>query len=344
MKSTETAPPPEAAADGAPEIPPAGRVPVVRTAVVFFLIGLTTSRISLVLHEFVGHGATGACFGAGLESWRLYIFGGGWIRWGAPARPWTAFHHTAALLGGIAVELVIGTAALVVALRLRHGSLVRMALAGFSALNILHGLVYLVRGAHYGYGDGVPLHYLLGRGRPFFVTALALLLITAGLFLAWIIARELRCWTGDIGRVRFFGLAAGSVLFALALHGGLAFGEQWLLPDAAYCGVKETESRRLVRRELAQRAREVEATKGAAATDEEIAELRRELEQKHRSFPLDVPLFAGLAVAIVAGGLLAREPSAGTGGLSAPKWRAVARLAAACGLSLLVTLALRRPW
>src|SRR5262245_38731716 len=81
------------------------------------MLELLTSRATLLVHEFVGHGATAILMGGRVVGWHLFLFAGGRVT-----------HRSAHLgmgarlviaLGGVALELVFGALAAVVATRVK---------------------------------------------------------------------------------------------------------------------------------------------------------------------------------------------------------------------------------
>lgn len=68
--------------------------------------GLATSRIGLIVHELIGHGATTVAVGGTVTDVQLFYFSGGWIR----------FRTTGGELVAIAAAIAGGSIALVIAL------------------------------------------------------------------------------------------------------------------------------------------------------------------------------------------------------------------------------------
>lgn len=146
---------------------------VLRLSALLFLLGLTVSRIGLLLHELAGHGGVAALFGCRLTGLRLFLFGGGYVEYDCP--PLDLGAGLAIDLGGIALELGLGTVPVLLA-RGRPGLLPLLAaLAG--GLFVLHGLFYLVTGVYDGAGDGRQLHQRLGAARPAFVALAGMALV-----------------------------------------------------------------------------------------------------------------------------------------------------------------------
>ena len=112
----------------------------VRLAVLLACVALATSRLGLLAHELVGHGGTALAVGAHVVQVRLFWFAGGWIRYVGVPSPAAAL---AIAMGGIAVELALGTA---LVLAVRGESLGRRILRGVGAALILHATWYLATG------------------------------------------------------------------------------------------------------------------------------------------------------------------------------------------------------
>src|SRR5689334_11036212 len=80
-----------------------------RLACVLAGVGLVTTRLGLIAHELVGHGAAALAVGGTVEKVRLFWFAGGWIDYDLP-RPAPLASRVFVSLGGIALELVVGLA------------------------------------------------------------------------------------------------------------------------------------------------------------------------------------------------------------------------------------------
>jgi len=125
------------------------------------LLGLAilASRLALVLHEGVGHGLTAIVLGAQRVSLRLSLFGGGYL---TPSGLKTGDGGYALFsLGGIAVNLLTGVAAWIVARRLKRRGLPYAFLLMFGAGSVGQALFYLANGFFFGEGD--PQGFV-GRG------------------------------------------------------------------------------------------------------------------------------------------------------------------------------------
>jgi hypothetical protein len=117
------------------------------------LLGLAilASRAALLLHEGVGHGLTAMALGAKRVTFKLSLFGGGYVE--APGLATTAAGHSFQMLGGIAVNLLTGAAAWIIARRLKRRGLLYAFLLMFGAGSIGQALFYLANGFFYDQGD-----------------------------------------------------------------------------------------------------------------------------------------------------------------------------------------------
>ena len=284
---------------------------------------LAASRLGLLVHELVGHGATALAVGGRITGVHLFWFAGGWIRYHVPDV--TVAEDLAVALGGIALEAVVGTG-LWLGLRAAAGLGARL-LRALGATLVVHAMCYLAAGAWHGYGDGRLVHELAGD-------ATAPLAITAGL---------VACGAGWLGARQLFGALVGCVpaprhagaLLAIAVAGGLnaglAVGELALRRDATYAITMQPERERTVARELAawQRARV------APVSDAERAARELELAGQHRDLPFGWLLGGAVAVAVIAGAARSRQTT--EAGIT-PRLRAIAVAVAVISTAAVIAL------
>lgn len=314
-----------------------------RLGILLLLIALFCSRITLVLHELVGHGLTAIAVGAGVKGYHLFYFAGGYIQFEG------AFTTTSALmvsLGGIALELLLGVAALACARWWRpaesSGAGRRIAHAGalgIAAIEIVHALYYLGAGTFHGYGDGAELHRMLGASRLWLVAPVALLAIAAAYVLARVFGSTLREWLSDLAPRRQVGVIAGAVAIAAAGHAALTFGELALTPSRSYAQVMKHQSVREAEVELAHYYR-AQIERGTRVSKAQLEAKRTELIAQRRPFPLHVTLAALLMIALALGVARARARP-GRGPAEVPSWAALRWPAAAVLGSLVLIAALR---
>ncbi|MCA9522694.1 MAG: hypothetical protein KC609_17075, partial [Myxococcales bacterium] len=163
-----------------------------RMLAIFSLSGLLISRVALILHEFVGHGALALAFGGEITDYHLFLFGGGWIDFRNPG--FALWQRLSIALGGIALQLLLAGLTLLIARRRAEGSLSRFFWLGCTAALAVQALSYLADGTNYGYGDGRLLFRLLGRDRVWVVAPSSLLLVGLLLPLARAISRTAAGW------------------------------------------------------------------------------------------------------------------------------------------------------
>jgi hypothetical protein len=117
------------------------------------LLGLAilASRAALLLHEVVGHGLTALALGANGFTLKLSLFGGGFV---TPSGLRTGDAGYAFFsLGGIAVNLLTGVGAWLVARTLKRRGLLYAFLLMFGAGSVGQAIFYLGNGFFYGEGD-----------------------------------------------------------------------------------------------------------------------------------------------------------------------------------------------
>lgn len=272
----------------APAIAAAGRLCALAIA-----LALGTSRLTLLFHEFLGHGGVAIASGGRVTEWHLFLFAGGRIEFELPdGLSW--WWELAIQLGGCGLEGIVAPVALLAARRCR-GALA-MGLHALGAIDAVHALVYVGRGTHYGYGDGIMLHEALGAAARWALVGAA----TGGaVAIAYAGARAFSRRAGEAIPSASFRLRLAALVAAVVVSGGvhatLAFGELALVPDPAYARLMED-------RALAEARRTLEAERRPApVSPEELERLARLRAAAKAPFPLDPVLFGGLAVALTAG-------------------------------------------
>jgi len=311
---------------------PRGAAGFLRLCALLFLLGLTASRVGVVLHELAGHYGVAHAFGCSLTELRLFLFGGGFVDYACP--PLAPAAQLATELGGIGVQAGIGAALVLLARRLVRGTWPRLVVASIGALFVLHGLFYLVTGVHYGVGDGRSLHILLGAARGAPVAAGSGLLVLGCFVAARGLAGLLAPWLPRAGAAARAAFALAAIAVAAALHGAAFLAEQRVLADATYAESFRPQAAVEVERELRRFERE------QPRPPEAIAARRRVLEAQHAPFPLRPVLGAAMGAAALAGlwlGLRNAPPGAG----EAPR-RALVPVAALCAGAEAVVVALDR--
>ncbi len=315
-----------------------------RLCAVFFLVGLTASRVTLVLHELAGHGGVAALVGSRVIAYHLFLFGGGWVRYRSGPDHGLA-ESLAVSLGGVALEVLAASIALVVAAviaRRGRAPLARVALVGFAAADLVHAGFYLAAGTHHGFGDGHVLHAELGDARAAVVWPVAAAVVVAGFFLARHLAALAGDWTGARSRPGRAAALVAAAVMAGAGHGALTWSERALTRDDTYSRIMQSESDRRVEDDLARLEAQARG-RGARLDERALARMREELARRHRVFPL-VPVLAVALVLACGVGVwlgLARPGRGDVADRAPPGGRGLAILAAVTAASLALVAVLR---
>lgn len=308
-----------------------------RLAVALTLCGLAITRISLVIHEFVGHGGLVVALGSDLDDWRLFLFGGGWVSF-SRAQSYSLVESHFIAVGGVLLELGVGALALWCVRWLRLASPLRIAVVALAAADIMHAFFYAVVGTHYGFGDGRLLHHALGDARPWLVGVGAIALGGLGYAFARRLLRELHPWLAGISVARAMARIAIAAAIAGGVHAGLMFGERAITDDPTYAEIMKQQSQRDVDREMRQQIRT------RKLTDAELRALRARLEREHRPFPLRPFAYVLIGLGVIGGAYSSLRDRKLVLRADAPSWLGLSPLALACGLSLVLVLLLRSPW
>jgi hypothetical protein len=293
--------------------------------------------VSLIAHELVGHAAVAAAFGGDLQDWHLFLFAGGYVDVDRD-QPWTTAESLAISLGGIVLQIVAGTALVLLARRARPGSLRRFTLLAFGVIDLLHGGYYLTAGTFHGYGDGITLHRTLGEHRPWLLVPGTALLL-GGAFLGGRAALgTLRDWLAPLRPRAQAAVIAAGLVFACAGHAALTWTELRLARREVYASTMRHESDRRADQEVAIFVLR-EQKRGAPPPPAVVEQLRSDLRDQHRRFPFAQTLAGALVLAFALGGALRRNGSPAA--TPAPGWKQVGVLAAVTTGSVLLVAVLR---
>ncbi len=298
---------------------------VLRLIALLVCAGLATSRIGLVVHELVGHGAATIAVGGTVTDVQLFYLAGGWIRFRATGG------ELVIAMGGIVVEVVIG-AALVLVFARREQLAGRIARAIGCAL-IIHASWYLATGTWHGYGDGVQLHRILGDAKWVVAVPAALVTCIAGYAGARIVLGALASTLPGSRRAQLAGLVV-AVIVAGGIQLGAAVGEVALRRDTMYTKAMRPERDRVISKELAVWA-EAQRQQGATPSEAERRRIEAEVARRHQTFPFAYVLAALLLVSIGAGAVRSRATPA-----AAMTGRLIAITAAIAGGSIALVIAL----
>jgi hypothetical protein len=303
-----------------------------RLVTLLFLVGLTASRVGVVVHELGGHWGVARAFGCSLTGLRLYLFGGGLVDYACG--PLSPAQHLAIDLGGIAVQALAGAGLALVVRRVRD-PFARLLVASLAALFVLHALYYLVTGVHYGVGDGRALHVLAADGRGAWVAAGSAALVGLCFALTRRLAATIAPWIPGEGAVGRAAVAAAAMVLAGALHGAGFAIEQHVLAEREYAAAFVPQPQIAAEREL----RRFEAERPRSA--DEVRTERRAIEREHALFPLRPALAIALPLAAFAGLLAALRGEAPSPARGAPPG-ALAHAAIVCAVAQAIVVTLDR--
>jgi hypothetical protein len=115
---------------------------------------IVSTRLGAFLHEFVGHGLAALLFGGRFEAFSLTLFAGGEARFSGD---FSEIGRLLVYLGGMAVNLVTGLAALWLIGKYRSSFSFTLFGLVFAGASVLSQLQYLILGSYYRHGDPVCL-------------------------------------------------------------------------------------------------------------------------------------------------------------------------------------------
>jgi hypothetical protein len=276
-------------------------IAVARLTALLVCIGLATTRLGLLAHELVGHGGATLAVGGTVREVHLFYFAGGWIRFSATDG------QLVIALGGICVETAVG-----IGLWLgfaRRSSLGARITTAIGAALVLHASWYLATGTWHGYGDGVDLHRDLGDAKWMVAIPAAAVTLAAGYLGARTVLGALAATLPGGARARVVGTVV-ALIVAGGVQAAAAVGEVVIRRDAAYGSVMKPERERQIAGELARWEAE-QAQRGAEPTEQQRAQLQKDLAARHRTFPFAIVLAILTALAVVTGWVRARRADDG---------------------------------
>lgn len=310
------------------------RTRVLVLAGVLFFAALITSRAVLLIHEFAGHAGAALLVGADVTDHRLFLFGGGWVRY-AVAGSFSTGEEVFVSLAGVGLELVVGVIALAWSRCRAPGSASRIAGIAVAGIVLVHVGFYLATGTHHGFGDGRVLHRILGPARAPAIALFGSFAVGAGLWLGVALGRNAGESLGTRTRLGRVAAISAAALLATAAHAGLTLGERAVVADSTYAEIMRSESHRSARADVSFEAARRRA-EGRPMSEDEAIRRMRDLESERRRFPLRPPLALLIAAAILVGLFrcgdcgIGREPTHmslfGLGGAAAIAVGAVAML------------------
>ena len=305
---------------------------VLRLAALLFLVGLTTSRLALVVHELGGHAAPVLALGGHVTSVHFFLFAGGYVTYDR-VQPLALDERLLVSLGGIALELMAGAALLAIT-RMRavkRRPIARVATLGAGTVLLLHALFYLSSSAYHGYGDGYTLRHWLGDRRLWLVVPVAVVAVVAGFACARTLVGELSAWMTGSGRAARVGWILLAVGLAGGAHAALTFGELGLRANRTYAGVMKREDTRIADRAL-ERYLAMQRARGAAPDAATVRARQRVLRAEYREPPVGLLIAIAIGLACLLGAAVAR-PRDGAAD-EVPRWRRLLRPAVVAALAV----------
>jgi len=275
-----------------------------KTAVFLFLLLFVSSRIGLFLHEFVGHALCWTLLGGEIAGFKLFMFGGGWVRY-VPGIGSGGLSEASVLLtdlAGLGIELLTGIGLYLVARYHRSGKVVRGLILSASTVLVVHSLWHLVIHTYYGSGDGrVLFHVLTGAMRDIFLWSVSGAAVIGAFFLSYTFSPEIRSWSIAVSGKRTAAVVLSGAIAAALAYGLLYLGEQALATDAFYAETNIPENIRLKEKERQFTYDAYQDRHGRAPDTEAREAIGRDLNRKYDHVPIGFPFGAMIAAALAAG-------------------------------------------
>jgi hypothetical protein len=282
----------------------------VRLSIFFFLLLFLSGRIGLLLHEFAGHALSWRILGGNLSEFRLFLFGGGWVRyeWPLYAEALPVASMLFIQLTGIGVELVVGGLFALLALFIRTNCALNALLIATASVLVVHSFFYLFVCTYYGSGDGSLLYKgIQGTMRTGFLILTFGLTVGGAFLVSYGFSPVVRNWVVERSHKKKIVVIVLSGLFAVLLHAVLTLGEKKLIQDEVYAGIKTPENVRLKKEELSQFITTYMQEQGRVPDPEEMAIAARALEEKYGQFPIEISLGIAAFSALITGFILSQN-------------------------------------
>ncbi len=269
-----------------------------RCTLVLFLLILLCGRFGLILHEYFGHGLAAILLGGGIESCRLFYFGGGWVDY--VLRSNSFFPNLIVSLAGILIELFTGILLLILRKKISH-PLCQTIVTSLAVILIVHGFFYLATGIYYGSGDGAMLY---SNSVPIRLTGTAIF-FTAACVSAFILSREfsdsLESWLGIKCACSPFLTFAGAAVLASMLHLGISVIEIKTVPNVRFYQVMRPVYQERIMQELQMEMKKIAEKTPAQSKNQIRSDILKKLRNKHTPFPIEIPLVLMIVLSLGAG-------------------------------------------
>ncbi len=263
-------------------------VSFVKDVLLLTLVGLGVTRLSLLLHEFVGHGGVALACGGTIDNYHLFWFGGGWIDVSNEGETGLVSHLI--LLGGIISQLLLALALHVAG---KQGKRVPLISSALIALNVVHGLFYLANGTFYGYGDGRLLFRALGDVAHYFSYAVGMVAVAC----SWLAGKAIK---RDFAR-KNLPFAVLAMVVAGLCHGALMVGEQQLFQETTYETIKYSDVELNIERMAKTFEVEYREAHGSKPSKQVLDQVKTSEWDKQVPIPFDNILLGGIVLFFVLG-------------------------------------------
>ena len=134
---------------------------VIKVSFFLFLLLFCSGRLTLIIHEFLGHALPVAFLGHEIHHITFQFFGDAWINYHYKG-PFIKGHETSILSGGIISEMVIACLLLIICRFIKH-HFIKFSFTFLSAILIIHALHYSILALYFQYGDGRYFNFLWGE-------------------------------------------------------------------------------------------------------------------------------------------------------------------------------------
>lgn len=268
------------------------RLKVIKVSFLLFLLLFICGRVTLLIHEFLGHALVVTILGHRVHQVTFQYFGDAWINYHYVGK-FVESHETKILAAGVLSEILISLGLLVTSRKI-NSVFTRFLCTFLAAILIVHALHYSIMGLYFQYGDGRYFNHLLGE--PFSKRLACFLLIPMAVF-CFGISREYSLSITRLFQNKPLPYLAICSLIALGLHLVLTFSEQTLLSSDMHQHVFEPQHISEIRQEL-QEKEPLNLTQPQ----------KQEIIKKHTPFDLKWVLYPMMFLSMLLGYLFAKAP------------------------------------
>lgn len=263
-----------------------------RTSLFLFLLLYLCGRITLLIHEFMGHALVVTYLGHQIHLVTFQYFGDAWINYHYTSL-FQQGHETAILAAGVLSEIVAALLILLVS-RLTRSQYIQFLLTFLAAILIIHALHYSIMGLYFQYGDGRYFNQIWGEDLSKW---LAVSLLAPLACFCFFFSREYALSLMSLFHCKPVLYLGISSLIAIAFHLLLALGEQNLKASTIHQKIFTPQYISEIQQEL----KEKEPLQLSEHKKQEII-------LKHTPFDLKWVLYPLMLSSMLAGYLFSKEP------------------------------------